>query len=340
MKIKIIILLIAIGLVTINLFSQVSKVGTTAAAFLEIGPGSVATGMGGAFVSIANDATALYWNPSGIADLTNNEVTIFHANWIASTNFDYAALVIPLGGAGNLGFSFTSFSMADEMVRTVDQPEGTGEFYSAGDIAVGLSYARKLTDRFSIGFTAKYIQETIWHESASAIAIDAGTIFRTDLFNGLTIGASISNFGTQMKLNGSDIRTFARVNPALLGSNDQVPYNVELDSWDLPFLFQIGVSTNIIKDDDYRFLIAVDALHPNNNYESMNVGGQFSFRDFLFIRGGFRNLFLTDREGGLTLGVGVNSKLLFSDNFVGFDYAYRNFGRLENVHTLSVDIKF
>ena len=340
MKIKIITLLISIGLASVNLFSQVSKVGTTAAPFLEIGPGSVATGMGGAFVSVANDATSLYWNPSGIADFTNNEVTIFHANWIASTNFDYAALVLPLGGAGNIGFSFTSFSMADEKVRTVDQPEGTGEFYSAGDIAVGLSYARKLTDRFSIGFTAKYIQETIWHESASAIAIDAGTIFRTDLFNGLTIGASISNFGTQMKLNGSDIRTFARVNPLLLGSNDQVPFNVELDSWDLPFLFQIGVSTNIIKNDDYRFLVSVDALHPNNNYESMNIGGQFSFRDFIFIRGGFRNLFLTDSEGGLTLGIGVNSKLLFSDDFVSFDYAFRNFGRLNYVHTLSVDIKF
>ena len=212
-------------------------------------------------------------------------------------------------------------------------PDGTGEFYSAGDIAVGLSYARKLTDRFSIGFTAKYIQQTIWHESASAVAIDAGTIFRTDLFNGLTIGASISNYGTQMKLNGSDIRT-------LLGSKNQVPYNIELDSWDLPFLFQIGVSTNIIKNDDYRFLVSVDALHPNNNYESMNVGGQFSFRDFLFIRAGFRSLFLVDSEGGLTLGVGVNSKLLFSEDYVSFDYAYRNFGRLDNVHTLSVDIKF
>jgi Type IX secretion system protein PorV len=340
MKIKIITIFIAIVLTSVNLLSQVSKVGTTAAAFLEIGPGSVATAMGGAFVSVANDATALYWNPSGIADFTNNEVTIFHANWIASTNFDYAALVIPLGEVGNLGFSFTSFTMADEMVRTVDLPEGTGEFFSAGDIAVGLSYARKLTDRFSIGFTAKYIQETIWHESASAIAIDAGTIFRTDLFNGLTIGASISNFGTQMRLNGSDIRTFARVNPSLLGSNDQVPYVVELDSWDLPFLFQIGVSTNVFKDEDYRLLVSVDALHPNNNYESMNIGGQFSFRDFLFIRGGFRNLFLADREGGLTLGVGVNSKLLFTDDFVSFDYAYRNFGRLDNVHTLSVDIKF
>src|ERR1035437_1703458 len=273
MKIKIITILIAFGFASVNLFSQVSKVGTTAAAFLEIGPGSVATGMGGAFVSVANDATALYWNPSGVADFTKNEVTVFHASWIASINFDYAALVVPLGEAGNIGLSFTSLSMADEMVRTVAQQDGTGEFYSAGDIAVGLSYAKILTDRFSIGFTAKYVQETIWHESASAVAIDAGTIFRTDLFNGLTIGASISNFGTQMKLNGSDIRT-------LLGSKNQVPYNVELDSWDLPFLFQIGVSTNIIKNDDYRLLISVDALHPNNNYESMNVGGQFSFRDF------------------------------------------------------------
>jgi hypothetical protein len=340
MKIKIITILVAILLASVNLLSQVSKVGTTAAAFLEIGPGSVATSMGGAFVSVANDATSLYWNPSGIADFTKNEVTIFHANWIASINFDYVALVIPLGETGNIGLSFTSLSMADEMVRTVAQQEGTGEYYSAGDIAVGLSYARKLTDRFSIGFTAKYIQETIWHESASAVAIDAGTIFRTDLFNGLTIGASISNFGTQMKLNGSDIRNFARVDPTLLGSNDQVAYNIELESWDLPFLFQIGISTNVYKDEDYRLLVSVDALHPNNNYESMNIGGQFSYRDYLFVRAGFRNLFLTGSEGGLTLGVGVNSKLLFTDDFVGFDYAYRNFGRLENVHTLSVDIKF
>ena len=340
MKLIIITILAVCCFASANIFPQVSKVGTTAAAFLEIGPGSPATAMGGAFVSIANDASALYWNPSGIADFTNNEFLIFHANWIASINFDYAALVLPLGEAGNIGVSFTSLSMADEMVRTVDQQEGTGEYFSAGDIAATLSYARKLTDRFSIGFSAKYIQETIWHETASAVAIDAGTIFRTDLFNGLTIGASISNFGTQMKLNGSDIRTFGRVNSTILGSTDQVPFNVELDSWDLPFLFQIGISTNIIKNEDYRFLISVDALHPNNNYESMNVGGQFSFKDYLFIRGGFRNLFLTDSEGGLTLGMGVNSKLLFTDDFVSFDYAFRNFGRLNYVHTLSVDIKF
>jgi hypothetical protein len=172
------------------------------------------------------------------------------------------------------------------------------------------------------------------------MAIDAGTLFRTDLFNGLTIGASISNFGTKMQLAGRDTRTFSRVNTALLGSNDQIPYNVELDSWDLPFLFQIGVSTHVIKTDDFSILVAVDALHPNDNYESMNVGGEFSFRDYLFIRGGYKNLFLKDSQGGLTLGIGVNSKLLFSEDFVSFDYAYRDFGVLGNVQMLSLDIKF
>ena len=106
--------------------------------------------------------------------------------------------------------------MPDDKVRTVDQPEGTGEYFSAGDLAFGISYARKLTDRFSIGFTAKYIQESIWHMSSSAFAIDAGTIFRTDLFGGMVIGASISNFGTSMKLSGIDTRTYeALILPSL-----------------------------------------------------------------------------------------------------------------------------
>ena len=184
------------------IFSQdgsknVSKAGTTAGTFLEIGIGP-STGMGGAFVSIANDATALYWNSAGMSNLIQNEVSVNHINWLASTNLDFAALVIPLGDLGNIGFSFTSLSMGDEKVRTVELPEGTGEYFSASDIAVGVSYARNLTERFSIGFTAKYIQETIWHMSSNAFAIDVGTLFKTDLIGGLTIGASLSNFGTKM----------------------------------------------------------------------------------------------------------------------------------------------
>jgi hypothetical protein len=296
--------------------------------------------MGGAFVSLANDASSLYWNPGGAANLEKYEALISHSEWIAGTNFDFAALVLPLGEFGTIGLSFTSLNMDDMKVRTVELPEGTGEFFSANDIAVGVSYSRNLTDRFSIGFTGKYIQQKIWHMSAVAFALDIGTVFKTDLLGGMNIGASILNFGTPMQLEGRDTRYFIRVDETKEGSNERIPTNVEMDSWDLPLTFQIGVSTNAINTDEYRLTLAVDAIHPTNDFESANVGGEFSFMDFVVLRGGYQALFLDDAEGGLSLGIGVNSKMLFSEATVKFDYAFRDFGRLSNIHVFTVGMQF
>jgi hypothetical protein len=282
----------------------------------------------------------MYWNVGGIANLTQYETILVHTDWIADTRFDYAGLIIPLGSFGNLGLSFTSLSMDDMKVRTVEQPEGTGENFSAGDIAFGISFARHLTDRFSLGITAKYIQQTIWHMSSSAFAIDAGTTFRTDLLGGLTIGAVMSNFGTPMRLDGRDSRYFISVDETKQGSNDRIPVNIELDSWDLPLYFQIGVSTHAFNYDDYKLIVSADALVPNNDYQSLNVGTEFSFMDYLYLRAGYNSLFLQDAEGGLSFGAGVNSKMLLSNATVNFDYAFRDFGRLKNVHCFSVGIKF
>ncbi len=319
---------------------NVSKVGTTAASFLEIGAGARANAMGGAFVGLANDASTLYWNVGGIASLDRYEVVLTHTDWIADTKFDYAGLVIPLGDFGNFGFSITSLSMEEMKVRTVEQPDGTGENFSASDIAIALSYGRKFTDRFSIGITAKYIKQTIWHMSSSAFAIDAGTVFRTDLLGGMTIGAVMSNFGTAMRLDGRDTRNFIRIDDTKQGSNDRIPSNIDLDSWDLPLYFQIGVSTPAFQLDNYALTVAADALVPNNNYQSLNVGAEFSFMDFFSLRGGYNSLFLTDAEGGLSFGASVNSKMLFSTAMVNFDYAFRDFGKLKNVHSFSLGIKF
>ncbi len=323
-----------------NTGTDVSKVGTSSATFLEISVGAVATGMGGAYVSRGNDATALYWNPAGVTNLTNYEVDVVHTDWLADTRLDFAALVLPLGDFGTLGFSYTSLNMPDMKVTTVDHPEGTGEYFSAGDLAFGISYSRNLSDRFAIGFTGKYIQESIYHMSSVAFAMDIGTVFRTDLFGGMVIGASISNFGTPMKLQGIDTRTYSSVDPAQLGTNNQIPYNIELDSWSLPLLFRIGLSTNAVKTDDYRWTVAVDALHPSDNYESLNVGTEFSYKELLFLRGGFQSLFLKDREGGLSFGVGLQFKMLFSDNIVRVDYGYRDFGRLTGINVFSVGVNF
>ncbi len=320
--------------------SGVTKTGTVAATFLEIPVGAAAVGMGGAFVSVANDVTSLYWNPAGAASLQGTEALAAHMTWIADTRYEFAGVVIPLGEVGALGFSLTSLTMDDMMVRTVEQPDGTGEFFSAGDLAAGITYARPLSDRFAIGFTAKYIQETIWHESAHAFALDVGTTFRTDLFGGLPIGATLSNFGTTMQMSGRDTRTFIQVDPTKMGSNDQIPTAIEMNSWELPLSFQIGLSTTAMKTDDLRWTIAADAVHPNDNNESMNVGTEFSYLDVLMLRGGYHSLFLKDAEGGLSLGIGLSTNTLFGTMLIRFDYAYRNMGRLDNVHVLSLGVRF
>jgi hypothetical protein len=319
---------------------KVSKRGTTGASFLEIPVGAQAMGMGGAYVSVVSDASALYWNPAAIARSEMNEVVFSHINWIADTKHDFGGVVIPFGSLGTLGLSYTSLTMADMKVTTIEKPDGTGEYFSAGDLAIGLSYARSLSERFSVGFTAKYIQQSIWHMSASAFAIDFGTVFKTDLFGGMTIGASMLNFGTQLKLEGRDTRQFISLDASKLGSSSQIPTNIEMDGWDLPLTFQFGVSTYAVNTKEYKFLISADAIHPNNDYESVNIGSQFSFRDLIYIRGGWNSLFLTDAEGGISFGVGINTTMLFSSTPVCFDYAYKDCGRLKAVHYFSVDVRF
>ena len=323
-----------------NVVTDVSKSGTTAGTFLEIPVGSTAIGMGSAFVSIANDATALYWNPAGITSMLQNNFMAVHTNWIADTRFDFAGLIIPVGDLGTLGFSVTMLSMGDMMVRTVDQPEGTGEYFSAGDLAIGATYARKLSERFSVGFTGKFIQETIWHEQATAFALDIGTSFKTDLFGGMVIGAALTNFGTPMQMSGRDTRQFISVDPSNSGSNFEIPSDIEMNSWSLPLLFQFGVSTNVVHQEDYRLTVAMDALHPNDDYESMNVGTEFAYQEYFFLRAGYESLFLPDAEGGFSFGIGVNTKNIANNFSLLFAYAYRNMGRLDNTNTFSLGVQF
>ena len=337
------ILLSGLWIAAIPLYGQtgsVSKVGTTAAPFLEIPVGARAIGMAGAFVGTSDDVTALYWNPAGIARLNQSEALFTHTEWIADMQFDYAGLALSLESFGWLGLSFTSLGMSEMPVRTVDQPEGTGEFFDAGSFAMGLHYARSLSDKFSIGFTAKYISERIWNMQADAFAVDVGTMFVTNFLNGMRIGVTISNFGTDMKLAGRDTRTFHPIDPTNTGGNDRIPQNIELDSWHLPLNFQFGIAVDAIKSDDHQLTLAIDALHPTDNNESMNVGGEYSFKRIFFVRGGYQSLFLTDAEGGLSLGTGILAPLFGGTTKARVDYAYTDFGRLQAVHVFAVSVLF
>jgi opacity protein-like surface antigen len=329
----------ALVISNLTLAENITKVGTTAAPFLQIGVGSRATAMGGAFVAVANDATAIYWNPGGMSRLPLNEVVLIHSEWLADTKFDFVGIILPLGQFGTLGASLTSLDMGEMKVRTIEEPEGTGEMFSASDLAMGLSYARNLTERFSIGFNAKYIQQKIWHMSASSIAVDIGVLFRTQ-FNDMTIGMSISNFGDKMKMEGKDTMVQHDIDPEHLGNNDRINAHLDTDSWALPLIFRVGVAMEVISFGSNNHLtMAVDAIHPNDQSEYINTGMEYVTNDMFFLRVGYKSLFMKDNEAGFSAGAGMKYNLTGNVN-IKMDYAYADFGRLENVQRFSLGLTF
>ncbi len=315
----------------------VSKTGTTAATFLSVGQGSRAIAMGGAYVAVANDASALYWNPAGSARLSSPEFLFCHNEWLADMSFDYVASAIPVG-PGVLGLSGTFLSMGEEPVRTVQQPEGTGELFDAGSYAMSAGYAFMLTDRFSIGFMGKVVHEYIRNCGSTGFAIDVGTLFETQ-WRGLMIGMSISNFGTKMQMSGNDLLVQVDTDPTIAGNNENINAYLGTDKFDMPLVFRVGVAMDILRGVPHNsLLLSVDALHPNDNTEAVDVGLEYGFAERFFARVGYKSLFMRDSEEGLTAGVGVSLPVLGSAT-LGVDYAFQAFGRLEQAHRLSVSVK-
>jgi opacity protein-like surface antigen len=294
--------------------------------------------MGGAFVAIANAATAIYWNPAGIARLPRSEAILIHTNWLVGTNFDFVGVVVPMGYLGSIAVNVISLSTDEMEVRTVQRPEGTGEKFSYGDLSAGLSYAKNLTDRFSIGVNAKYISQRIWHMKAKGIAFDIGTLFKTR-FNGMVIGMTISNFGASLKLEGRDVFVNYDEAPQFGGSNDRIPASKLTDKFPLPLLFRVGVAMDILKSGSSRLTIAAAAAHPNNNTEYINTGMEYVFNKNLALRFGYKNLFTLDTEEGFTAGFGTKLKLP-GGVALKIDYAYQDFGRLQNAQRFSLGLEF
>jgi opacity protein-like surface antigen len=317
-------------------YAQTLKTGTTSAQILKINVGPRAIGMGGAFTAIADDITSMYWNPSGTANIQSNEAYFNHTNLYLDIKNDFAAIATTEGGFGTIG-AFVSVLSVDEMiVRTTDQPEGTGEYFDYGSIVVGLNYSRFLTENFSIGFNAKYINESIWHMSATGFALDVGTLYKIPVLNELRIAASVSNFGTKMQMAGRDA---TQTLPSGSGGENLVNANLEMDKFDLPLLFRFGLSADVVKEETSRLTAAIDAIHPNDNSEYLNSGLEYAWNEIILLRVGYNSLFEEGSEKGLTAGIGINYRIVDMVR-IKLDYAYHDFGRLKDVHYFSVGVNF
>jgi opacity protein-like surface antigen len=115
--------------------------------------------------------------------------------------------------------------------------------------------------------------------------------------------------------------------------------DIQLDEFDLPLLFRVGVAADILKSEESRLTVALDAVHPNDNTEYLNTGAEFAWNEIAFLRAGWKSLFERDTEQRFTAGIGLHYRIL-GEFMVKVDYAYQDWGRLTNVHYLSLGVRF
>ena len=155
----------------------------------------------------------------------------------------------------------------------------------------------------------------------------------------MILAMSISNFGTKMQLEGNSTLILFDEDPFSGGNNDKIPAYLETSEWALPLIFRVGLAYEPIKSEQHSLTLAVDALHPSDNYESMNIGAEYTFMNIFSIRGGYKSLFLEESEESFALGFGLQKQIIGNVTLY-FDYAYQDFGRLSDIQKFTFAMSF
>ncbi len=268
------------------IFAQNPNLGTSGAQFLQIPVDAKSTGMGNAIIGLTGDASSVFWNPAGLVKVNNVDAQFSYLNLFSLFNLNAASVAYNTGDAGVLAASMIILSTGKMEITTEQEPNGTGRFFDAQDMAIGVSYAKYLTDRFSVGITAKYVYQRIWNETADGLAFDIGTQYRLD-FQNLTIAMSMTNFGGDLQFGGPDLNIVYDKNSNYPLSR-LTPAQLQTEGYPLPLNFQVGIGIDIYQADFVKIRGGLDAIHPNDNDERINVGTEIAFFDRLFLRGGYK----------------------------------------------------
>ncbi|HWA59485.1 MAG TPA: PorV/PorQ family protein [Gemmatimonadales bacterium] len=335
--------------------------GTTSAEFLLLGAGARGTALGGAYTAIANDVSALYYNPAGAALMTRPGVMVGTYDYVADTRYSWGGIAFPFGGGSKtFGVQVGTFGFKDQPVYTAEQPDGTGATYDVSETFVGLSYAQNFSDRFSAGITAKYISDNLGDATGQAFAIDFGSNFHAAL-NGHPVKFSfvLSNLGTNVAYSGNALNATVTRDPP--PGEDPVPSvpqpsRLRTKAFPLPTTFRVGLAYDLLTSASNRLTVLSDFNQPNNSKAGFSGGVEWSSRNLggspfsAAVRGSYsyyaaNNIkpstlptAMSDEEnlqglaagGGLSYGQGTFN--------LSIDYAFKYMGILGPTHFVSLGL--
>lgn len=302
MKTKLVVL-ISCFIASTKLFSGNMYVGTSGATFLKIGVAAKAVSLGEAFVSLANDASAAYYNPAGIGYFQNKNVGFTYNLWFQNISHQYVNIAIPVNEkVGSFGLS--AIWLTTDKIDAYDKYNNAVGDFDAQDQAYILTYSRLLKDSLSIGLSVKYIQQRIEKiTSEPAYGVDIGAIYR---LNKIRIGGVVRNIGSEVKF---------------VSKSDP-----------LPLLVQVGVSKTFFENNS--LVVATDLSLPRDNDPRFHLGVEYFPWQIFALRVGYKSGSEFGAIYGLSAGVGLNWR------FMNFDISFTPFSVLGNSYRVSLSLKF
>lgn len=344
--------------------SDNTSYGQTSAEFLSLGAGARAAALGGSFAALANDVTALYWNPAGIAMMERPGISVSTYTYVADTRYSWAGLAFPMGGGQRaLGVQAGTFGFSNQPVYTLANPDGDGSTYDVSEFFGGLTYAQNFSDRFSAGITGKIVSDHLATTSADAFAVDFGTNFHAQI-GARAIRASfvVSNLGTTLKHSGTGLDVAVVRQPPLDQSQipqEAAPADLKTKDWSLPTSFSVGVALDLVSSPASRVTLSSEFTQPNNSRPGVNGGLEWALTNIgnsgfsAMARGSYT--YMTDNQLAITSAAGFSTTLDSKKNQdglafggglsydrgvfgLGVDYAYRNLGVLGGTHFFSATL--
>ncbi|MFC1799824.1 PorV/PorQ family protein [Candidatus Eisenbacteria bacterium] len=337
-------LLLVVMLAGLGWTQSSERAGSVGVLFLKLGTSPRVAGMGNAYVGVADDISGIFLNPASIVQIEGQHLFFSSMQYMVDMNAMSAVWSFPIQSkiGGRLAVHYTGLYSGDMTWTTADDIDGTqtAKNFTWNELALGVTYGRMFTDRFSIGMGAKYVRTDVADWYSHTVAFDVGTLYKTGWRN-LRLGMSVTNFGPDMQFKGTYSNTWA-------ASIWQVSVEEDFGDFALPLTFQVGIADELYMSGKSRLTGALDYSHPNDLAERLHLGAEYAYDEMVFLRAGY----LTDvespeiREGDSSSDSALNRYWEFRlgggviiSNFV-IDYAWQSIEDLEDVHRFSLGYSF
>ena len=303
----------------------VTKVATTAGNWLKLETGARGVGMAGAMVAAGTGVSAITYNPASIGFIKGSELYYSKTNYLAGISHSSMAYGTQVTPTDFIAFHLFSFNSGKMDVTNAFFPDGTGEEFDVTGLSVRGTYSKILTDRLKFGVSIKYIRETIYTTAMQTFAVDLGSNFDTGIY-GIVLGMSVSNFGPDVQFSGEGLEKQVADTLSVDGTLSKLT-----DKFPIPMSFRLGVKKDVFNNSIHKLTVAMDGVNPVDYVVTGNIGLEYSWLETAYVRGGTH---LNHDTASFTIGAGIKVGNIF------VDYAYANYGVLENTNQFGLRFGF